>query len=297
MRKHSVLLVALFTIAVTALLSGIWEFMIDGGGLGFMIPHHMHEHRGGFVLTATASAALSITVFSILTLRTIAHLKAAQEKLRESELRSRSFAADAAHELRTPLAILRANLDNLEDTKTARTLREDVDSMGRMVEQLLASTRLDGLQVSADEVCDLAKVGQNVAVYLAPIAIREDRSIEVVGGEGPPILVNANPDALALALRNLVENAIKYSARGTTITIHVTSEPAVSVINRGRNVPADKRETIFKRFLRADRRADGAGLGLSIVQKVIEAHQGRVDVSDTPGGGATFTVHLRPIQS
>ncbi|MEE8394270.1 MAG: ATP-binding protein [Rhodospirillales bacterium] len=221
----------------------------------------------------------------------ITHLKRAEEAILDSEEKHRNFAADAAHELRTPLAVLRLHLDNLEDEKTANALRQDMDVMSRMVEQLLAATRLDNLAINAADEADLLKVCTNVATHLAPLAVKERRSIEVVGAENP-VIVWGNSDALEQAVSNLVENAIKYSARQTTITIRVGDDASISVIDKGRGVSPEIREEIFKRFLRSDQRTGGAGLGLFIVQRTVEAHGGSIEIDDAPGGGAVFTIRL-----
>ncbi len=213
-----------------------------------------------------------------------------EDALRDSEERHRNFAADVAHELRTPLAVLRTHLDNLSDSKEVMSLRLDVDNMSRLVTQLLAMTRIEPFtpQGSLPGV-DLGEVCRNVATLIAPLAIKEHRSIEVIDGK-VPVLVKGNISSLEQAVRNLVENAIRYSARGTVITLNVTDKdcPTLKVIDRGRGVDPEQRENIFQRFKRSDRRGGGSGLGLSIVKRTVNNHNGAVEVVDTPGGGATF---------
>ncbi len=211
--------------------------------------------------------------------------------IRDGEERHRNFAADVAHELRTPLALLRSHLDSLDDTETNRSLSQEVDAMSRLVSQLLTFTRLDTLTIDSKTMVDLHKIAANVAETLAPIAIKEKRSIEITGTENQ-VIVPGNTDSLELAVRNLVENAIRYSARNTTVTIDVSEEPAISVRDHGRGIPVENREVIFQRFERADRRGGGAGLGLSIVRRTAEAHQATIGVSDAPGGGAVFTIRF-----
>jgi len=208
-----------------------------------------------------------------------------------SEERYRYFAADVAHELRTPLALLRLHLDNLDDTETNRLLCQEVDAMSRLVAQLMAFTRLDTLAINPETTADLREIAANVAETLAPIAIREKRSIEITG-TGKQVFVPGNTDALELAVRNLVENAIRYSARNTIVTIDVSEEPTISVRDHGRGIPNENRELIFQRFKRADRRGGGAGLGLSIVRRTAEAHNATIDVSEAPGGGAMFSIRF-----
>jgi len=218
-----------------------------------------------------------------------------EEALRESETRHRNFAADVAHELRTPLAVLRSNLDNFEDSESVKSLRQDVDSMSRMVTQLLAATRIE-TYIAADSfvTVDLADVCRHVATLLGPIAIKEKRSIEVIGGD-EPLIIQGIPESLEQAVRNLAENAIRYSSRGSVISLTLGATdgtPFISVIDRGRGIPKEQREAIFERFLRADRRAGGAGLGLSIVKRTIENHNAEIFIEDTPGGGATFIIRF-----
>lgn len=216
-----------------------------------------------------------------------------EKSLRESEERYRNFAADIAHELRTPLSTMSLHLDELkgdEDEKVIN-LRQDVQAMARLVEQLLALARLDNDVIGDQGETDLSKVCTNVAIKLAPIALKEKRTIEVVGAERP-VMVRGGSDALEQALRNLVENAIKYSARETVVTIHVGADGSVKVIDQGQGIPKDKRDDIFKRFQRADRRSGGTGLGLSIVRRTVETFGGAIEVRDTPGGGATFVVNF-----
>ncbi len=221
-------------------------------------------------------------------LRQLTEIQAAEDALRASEHRYRTFAADVAHELRTPLAVLRAQLDNLQGSTVAAALCSDVDQMSRMVSQLLAATQLDWVALHPADRADLRTVCTNVAAHLAPIAIREKKSIEVVG-VNHSVVVHGNSDALEQAVRNLVENAIRYSARKTTVTIKVSDEPAVHVLDRGCGIPADKRQIVFRRFQRSDRRGGGAGLGLAIVQRTAEIHGATVEVDDRPGGGAVFS--------
>jgi PAS domain S-box-containing protein len=215
-----------------------------------------------------------------------------EDALRESEERHRNFAADVAHELRTPLAVLRTHLDNLSDSKEVQSLRVDAENMSRLVAQLLAMTRIETFTTdeNLDDV-DLGEVCRNVATLIAPLAIKEHRSIEVTGGK-VPVLIRGNAASLEQAVRNLVENAIRYSARGTVISLKVSDKkvPSIKVIDRGRGVAIEQREKIFQRFKRSDRRGGGAGLGLSIVRRTVNNHNGVIEIEDTPGGGATFVL-------
>jgi PAS domain S-box-containing protein len=206
----------------------------------------------------------------------------------EQEERQRAFVADVAHELRTPLAVLRTKLDTLKDEAAAAVLRDEIDGMTRLVSQMLAFARYELFRPGSEEEADLCEVCTNVATHLAPIAILEDRLIEVLAEA--PVIVRGSSPALEQAVRNLVENAVRYAPRKSTVTVRITDEPAIHVIDRGAGVPNERRARIFDRFDRADRRGDGAGLGLAIVKRIIDAHGGTVRIDDPPGGGADFCV-------
>jgi signal transduction histidine kinase len=219
-------------------------------------------------------------------------VNAALDRLDRGFRRQRDFTADAAHELRTPIAILAAHLDALEDKSVATSLRADVERMAHLVEQMLAIARLEALSVAPEESADLRAIAVDVAASLAPLALKRRRSIEVVGAPRP-VAVHGNAEALRQAIRNLAENALRYTAEGTAVSLEVSDAPAIHVRDHGPGVSPDQRENAFRRFWRADRsQVHGAGLGLAIVSRIAEAHGGRVEIGDAPGGGARFTLRL-----
>ncbi|WP_096701411.1 ATP-binding protein [Magnetospirillum sp. 15-1] len=201
----------------------------------------------------------------------------------------RDFTADAAHELRTPLAVLRAHIETLPDPATREALVRDVDSMTQLVGQLLAVARAEALTVAMDEEADLNTVAVDVCSFLAPMALKQRRMIEVIAAPGD-CPVTANAEAVFNALRNLVENALTHTPPDTTVTVRVEAPAILRVEDRGPGVPAELRERIFQRFWRAERRKSGSGLGLAIVREIMQAHGGRVEVDDRPGGGAVFSL-------
>jgi signal transduction histidine kinase len=212
----------------------------------------------------------------------------ALDRLEEGFRRQRDFTADAAHELRTPLAVLAAHIDTLPDRATATALRRDLDGMTHLVEQLLRIARAETLVVKPSDHADLADLACDVAAYLAPMAIRSDRMVEV---EAPdePVVVHGQSDALFHAMRNLVDNALKHTPAGTTVTLTVEADPpTVLVRDQGQGIPVEQRSVIFQRFWRAERQTSGSGLGLAIVQRTMNAHGGSISVEDAEGGGAQF---------
>jgi signal transduction histidine kinase len=204
----------------------------------------------------------------------------------------RDFLADAAHELRTPLAILAAHLDSMQDPQRTAALRADVERMTKLVGQLLVVAQLEALTIRPDEQADLSEIASEVAILLAPLAVKAGRNVAVLNAEHP-VPVRGNRDALYQALRNLVENALKYTPPGTEVEIELDPSGGVSVSDRGPGIPEDQRMLLFQRFWRADRRqSGGAGLGLAITHRIAAAHAGQLLVDDNPGGGARFTLRV-----
>jgi signal transduction histidine kinase len=202
----------------------------------------------------------------------------------------REFTADAAHELRTPLAILRTQIDMLDDLDVAGPLRHDVESMSRLVNQLLEISELETVVVAEDEIADIVAISAEVAAFLAPLALSQQKTLAVTGTQRP-VRVRGNGDALARAVRNLVENALAHTAPGTTVEIAVATEGVIRVLDRGPGIPKGDREHIFQRFWRRDRRRGGnAGLGLAIVARIAQMHGATVDVEERAGGGAVFAI-------
>lgn len=293
-RSNRVIKMALQSLAMTFVLLIVWEFAFEYPlfiRLGWVEAVESSPARWGHVGVSMGFAAIAVSALATMSLSLMRELKAKDEVMRQKEEERTLFAADMAHELRTPLAMMRAHLDLLGDPDATRPLVEDVSRITRIVEQVLTKSQIENIEIRPDEQVDLVKLSSSVAAYLAPMIIREGRSIEVVGAQ-TPVFVNGNAFGLEQALRNLLENAMKYSARGSTITIEVDETPALRVRDHGRGIPIADRERIFERFHRADRRAGGSGLGLFIVRRVAEAHNAKVSIEDAPGGGSVFVLRF-----
>jgi signal transduction histidine kinase len=168
-------------------------------------------------------------------------------------------------------------------------LRTDVARMNRLVEQLLRVARLDAIVLELAPV-DLNEIASSIVATLAPWSIPQGRTIAFASTNGP-VWVNANDHAVAEAIRNLVENGIAHSPSGAEVMVKVYPDGRIAVIDRGSGVSSQDRERIFNRFWRGkDPKAEGAGLGLAIVQEIMKAHGGRVTVEDNVGGGSVFTL-------
>lgn len=241
---------------------------------------------------ATTSMRLVLTGVPTELRPLLAAINDALDRLERGFETQRRFTGDAAHELRTPLAILTSGLEELPDTEGILQLRHDVDRMTRLVEQLLRVARLDALPLDTSKPVNLGEVATAVVEQLAPWAFALGRSIAY----DPPkrsIIIAGDSDALASAIRNLVENAVHHTAKGTEVLVALTVPAAVRVTDRGTGVPEADREAVFSRFWRAPGQVQpGAGLGLSIVAQVAQAHRGTVSIEDAPGGGASFVLRL-----
>jgi signal transduction histidine kinase len=206
----------------------------------------------------------------------------------------RRFIADATHELRTPVAVLKAHIGILAKFEGHAELVEEISSLERLVNQLLDIARLDVLHLEAGDIANLNQVATEVASYLGPAAIDARRSIEVIAPD-EPVRIRGARDYLFRALRNIVENALRHTPQGTTVSIVVANHPpSLKVIDHGPGVRPDQRKEIFRRFWQGGRDQNGgAGLGLDIAARTVVAHGGAISVSDAPEGGAIFTMEFQ----
>jgi len=226
-------------------------------------------------------------------------VNAAVSRLELGYRAQRDFAGNVAHEIRTPIAVLKSRLQARGPQTGAdpdANLLDDVIRLERLSQQLLDLSRAETLADTGFADVDLETLAIEVASGLAPRAVANDTSLGVTGAHG--VVVSGNAGFLRIALGNLIENALIHTAKGTDVTIRVTADPpGWRVSDRGPGVPADQRARIFRRFDRGatpPHARTGAGIGLSIVGQVVTAHGGRVGVSERPGGGAVFWIELAP---
>ncbi|WP_439815331.1 sensor histidine kinase [Zavarzinia sp. CC-PAN008] len=210
----------------------------------------------------------------------------------------RRFTANAAHELRTPLAVLRARVAEMAAGQARAILDGDVVRLARVVDQLLAIARLEAGQGMAPEAVDLCAVARDTVAGLFPLALKAGRSIELTAPAGA-VMVQAQPHALGDALRNLVENALRFTPPGSTVAVTVEegtaiAGPALVVRDHGPGIPEGQRSQVFEPFWRGAGQGEGeggAGLGLAIVREIAARNGASVSVGDCPDGpGAAFRI-------
>ncbi len=200
------------------------------------------------------------------------------------------FLADAAHELRTPIAILQTRLEDLASGPVQARLLADVARLSLMAEQLLDLQRLDQQPRQMAPV-DLVALGLGVTADLAPLAIAAGYQLSYEAGN-EPVLVAGDQAALQRAVTNLVQNAIEHAGGRGAITVVVDRGGGIEVRDEGPGVPAQHREQIFEPFYRVQARDHGAGLGLHLVREVVQRHHGHVAVVDCASEGSCFRMTL-----
>jgi two-component system, OmpR family, sensor kinase len=227
------------------------------------------------------------------------------DRLTEAFAGQRAFVADASHELRTPLTVIRGQLEVLvahdepspaEVRRVERLVQAEIARISRLVDDLLLLAKTEQTEFLRVQLIELrAYVGElwNAASLLA------DRRFELA--EVPRGALQADPDRLAQALRNLIGNAIEHTAPGTgLVRMRVQALPGrrlrFLVEDDGPGIPLDQRERVFRRFHRTDiardRASGGTGLGLAIVRAIADAHGGTVSAGESPEGGARIELEL-----
>jgi len=214
------------------------------------------------------------------------------------------FVANASHELKTPLSVIRGYADTLLEEEGlkeqtiafVKTIQEHTHRLTKLVEDLLALSQLETEQTLEKAALDLEALIPNLIHHLSPLAKQKNVSIQTNFKEK---YVWANASKLEQALTNLLENAIKYNPSGTNIWILSEKEKEairLSIKDTGVGISPEHLPRIFERFYRVDqgrsRECGGTGLGLSIVKHVALLHGGYVDVESTPGQGSTFSLIL-----
>jgi signal transduction histidine kinase len=212
------------------------------------------------------------------------------ERLERTFQEQERFIANAAHELKTPLALARTRVEaGLDSEQERNRLLQDLDTMGRQVQQLLQLAQMaDPLSLRRSAVRP-AEVAREVLDHLAFKAHRSNITLHLEETEINRE-IEADPGALFVLLKNLVENALDFSPPGTDVKVRL-SMTGISVQDHGPGVTAEHRAQIFERFWRAPGQSrSGSGLGLALVREIALAHGWSVSCSEAPGGGALFTV-------
>jgi heavy metal sensor kinase len=223
-------------------------------------------------------------------------------RLRDSVQTGRRFLADASHELRTPLTVIKGELQEIVGTDTVQgeirerigSVLEEVARLEHLVSGLLVLSRLDVGESQREWVdVDLGELTAGTADQMRLMA--EDRGIQIESSALHPALVRGDRGRLKQVIVNMLDNAIRFTPPGGTVTLATVSDDgyeALEIRDTGVGIPAAALPHIFERFFRADearsREDGGAGLGLSIVKAICSAHRAEIEVDSEPGRGSRF---------
>ncbi len=266
----------------------VWDGLLD-------------DYRGRIVMMTTEGA-----FFAILLLVLIGLLWRTFRRELELERQHRNFLSAITHELKTPLASMRLALETViggraRDADAARFLRnalEDAGHLEDLVEKVLETTRY------AESWADLDLVARSLSALVEEAVDAFSRRAMASGTRieadiAPDIHAEFDPEAMSIVVSNLLENAVKYGGDPAVVQIDLTfdgSRAAIDVGDNGRGIAEEDRERIFDRFYRSGeeltRTAAGTGLGLYLVQQIVEAHRGAVEVAATGPDGTVFRVSL-----
>lgn len=238
--------------------------------------------------------------------RLITTLNAMLDRIETSVSSARRFAADASHELQTPIAAIRGTLDmglrlgvtSAEWRTNAMDLLDDVDRLSELVRDLRLIALADaGHLLDEREMVPIAELVEECCETAAVIA--DEQRVHVETSVLDPVVVSGSSRHLRRVVLNLLQNAVRYSPEGQTVRVsvgRVDRDAVVTVSDAGCGIDAADLPHIFEPFFRADparaRDTGGSGLGLAIVDQIVRAHGGRIDVSSAPDQGSTFAVVL-----
>ncbi|MCG8519243.1 MAG: ATP-binding protein [Pseudomonadales bacterium] len=219
------------------------------------------------------------------------------QRLDDALDRERRFSADAAHELRTPLAALRLNLEKVsaEAPEKYDGLIRSVDRMSHLVEQMLLLSKVDSGQGFKLEYHNLSAILEQSVAEVAPLAFRKQIEPELHDSTAQAIVL-CNSALISTLVRTLLANAIQYSPAGTKVTTCLEASPdgyRLQVCDQGPGIPEGERRRAVQRFVRLDQRqGQGAGLGLAIALRITELHGGKLSLMPRADGTSGLCVEL-----
>lgn len=225
-------------------------------------------------------ANVAVTINTILT------------KLDHSLQLQKQFTSDVAHELRTPLAVLLLEISQLPHGAGRDRIKNDLKELGNLVDELLRFAQAEDMMTSKADKIDIVAVTRMVVEEAVPEALAKRQMLELTCAS-ESMMVAGNISLLKIAIRNLVGNALKYSPSSTVVAVAVEPGPLVIVDDSGPGIPPSYRDHIFERFWRMDRQSgNGAGVGLALVRRIAQLHDGGVRMEERSGGGTRMILSL-----
>jgi len=278
--------------------TGVFPILALTGVVTLLVtPRAVGRSLSGLVETATQAQAIDFDTRSARLERSkvpteiiplVDAFNHALSKLDEGYNRHNRFLADAAHELRTPIAIARTRADLLPEAEVSQQLRDDIDRLSRVAHQLLEMQAIGVVELRAEEK-DLNALVENIAVDLAPIAMDAGYDFDFEPSPEEAVFV-IQTSTIEMAVVNLIRNAIDHAGGKGSIIVRVGTDGTIDVCDEGPGIPPAERDRVFEPFRRINASSSGAGLGLNLVKKAAELHGGRVSFADTSCG---FCVSLQ----
>lgn len=288
----------IYIMFLTYPLSGLLIWLIIGKGLNSIKSVASEvSHRAPSHLEPVGVASIPVEIKPL-----IEELNHLFQRLQEGFEREKRFAADAAHELRTPLAGLKTQtevalktVDLKEQQKILQNVVIGVDRCAHVVQQLLTLSRLVPEAASLEDTIefDLSKLAAEIIAQIGHLAVEKHLDIELIADS--PAMIMGNSTAIGILIRNLVDNAIRYTPQKGAIDVVVENKVngvLLKVIDNGPGIPAELHSRVFERFYRIlGNRSPGSGLGLAIVQQIAKLHSAHLSVG-TPKSGKGLKVEV-----
>ncbi len=213
--------------------------------------------------------------------------------LNDAYKQQKNFTDMAAHELRSPVAIIRAQAETLHQDASRDQLIADIQRLERLLAQLLQLSRSDAYALAPDTQLDLVKTTSEILADIASPLVTRGISVELDGPQ-KPVFIHADRNMLEIILRNLIDNAVNAAGKKAVVKCIVTEAGELQVCDNGPGLPPELYDKVQQRFYRLDQsRLDGAGLGFSIVKSLAEAHRASLSLSPAAIGGLCVSLKFQ----
>lgn len=209
-------------------------------------------------------------------------------KIDEAKEQQNFFLSTAAHEMRTPLAILRTRIEELSDSKIKSELKNDISRLTTLVNDLL---KLMSIKPSTefDETVELVTLCKKVIAERAPNAINFNVEL-AFSTELETLTIKGDSGLLEVAIANLVDNAVSFSPEGSEVELTITDDKAIKVTDQGQGINPEVLPRLFDPFAKSPPNRDGHGLGLAIVKSIVSLHGAHIKAENHPEIGACFRI-------
>jgi len=243
----------------------------------------------------TISRSISLDHLPMEVVPFVEAVNGAFKRVTDGIARERRFIANSAHELRTPIAILRSRIERMEPGELKREIKRDTQRIQTILEQLLVLAQLEarGNDFTLQTI-NLSELAKDVAGDYSPIALDSGKSLEFIGPD-EPVFAEGIRWAMESVMTNLIENGVRAEPPGGAVIVRLSKDAAIEIIDHGEGVSIADRERIFEPFWRKSDSTLGTGLGLAITKELTTKLGGSIELIETPGGGATFKVIFKKI--